>query len=187
MKLNSFKLSKLKFYFVLLLAVPNILNAQHTEKEHNKKEFKHHKLSIVMAHTHVPKATSSTSEAAGIIIPSWGFNYDYWFNHKWAIGLHNDMEITNYVIEAEGGTEIERERPYILAAVGTFKANEHIELIAGFGREFEKHHNFWVYRFGIEYEFEIGHHWSLAPSMIFDAKEDTYDSWTLGLVIGRKF
>ena len=191
MKLIYVTLLKLKVFFstafIVLFIISNGVNAQETEKEHDKEEFKHHKISVVMGHTHVPKATSPTSETAGIIIPSWGLNYDFWINPKWAIGLHNDMEITNYVIEAEAGTEIERERPFIMAVVGTFKANEHIELLAGFGREFEKNHNFWVYRFGIEYEFEIGHHWSLAPSLIFDAKEGVYDSWTLGVVIGRKF
>ncbi len=40
---------------------------------------------------------------------------------------------------------------------------------------------------GIEYEFELKNHWDLAPSLVFDLKEDVYDSWTLGIAVGKRF
>ena len=38
-----------------------------------------------------------------------------------------------------------------------------------------------------EYEFEVGKHWDITPGLIFDAKENIYNSWTLGLGVGKKF
>ena len=155
--------------------------------EDGQSDFQRHRISLMISHTHIPQAISYSNGSSGIIVPSWGLNYDFWFTPRWAIGSHNDMEIATYVIENEHGTEIERERPLILSIVGIFKPTHHIELIAGFGREFENHHNYWVYRLGIEYEFEIPNHWILSPSLTYDLKENIYNSWTLGLVIGKKF
>jgi hypothetical protein len=169
---------------IVFLLSPVVSFAQ--EEGHEEKET-HHRVSIMIAHTHVPKGVSSVTGSGALVIPSWGLNYEYWFNRKWAIGLHNDMEISTYVIEDENGGLLERTRPLIVTVVGIFNPWKGLELITGFGREFEEHQNFWVYRFGIEYELGIGHHWDIAPALTFDVKENLYDSWTLGLVIGKRF
>jgi len=147
----------------------------------------HSSRTTLLSHTHVPKGFQSSSGGSTVIVPSWGFNYEYWFNHKFAIGLHSDMEIATYIIEKEDGSELERERPIIAALVGIYAPWKGLELIAGFGKEFETHENFWVYRFGVEYEIEIGDHWDIAPGLVFDIKENLYDSWTIGLGVGKRF
>lgn len=176
-----------KSLFILFLwtALQSGMYAQH--HEHESEGFKRHRISLVMGHTHIPRGIESADKKSSLIVPSWGLNYDFWFTPRWAIGSHNDMEISTYVIEDHHETEIERERPVILTLVGIFKPTHHIELLAGFGREFEKHHNFWVYRLGIEYEFDLPGHWLLSPALIFDFKEDVYNSISLGIVIGKKF
>lgn len=157
-------------------------------QDHEGEEFnKHNRVSIVMGHTHIPKGVPSVANGGSIIVPSWGLNYEYWFSQKWALGMHNDMEIATYIIEDNTGGTIERSRPIIVSLLGIYNPWKGLEFLAGFGREFEKHHNFWVYRFGIEYELGIGHHWDIAPALTFDIKENLYDSWTLGLVIGKRF
>jgi len=95
-----------------------------------------HRVALMIAHTNVPLAGTGTQNS-GIIVPSWGLDYEYWIDHQWAIGLHNDMEIATYVIEEHEGKEIERERPIIVSLVGLFKPTHHIILLAGFGRELE--------------------------------------------------
>ncbi len=177
----------MKWTFILLLPFFfGTLQAQDHDKEENE-EFKHNRLALVIGQTHVPKAFQSTKGDEGIIVPSWGLNYEYWFNHKFALGLHSDMEISNYIIEEENGQELERTRPLIVALIGIYNPWKGLELLGGFGREFEEHKKFWVYRFGIEYEIEIGHHWDIAPGLVFDIKEDLYDSWTIGLGVGKRF
>ncbi|MEN8247412.1 MAG: hypothetical protein ABFS32_00640 [Bacteroidota bacterium] len=168
-----------------------VLSLSHTpvfsqEDEHHE-EHKHHRIAGIMSHTYIPKGYNSTENSSFLIVPSWGFNYEYWFNEKWAIGLHNDIEISTYIIETPEGSELERERPFITSLVGIYKPVKGLEIIAGFGKEFENHESFLVYRIGLEYEIEISHHWDLAPGLVFDIKEETYNSWTLGIGIGRKF
>ena len=48
--------------------------------------------------------------------------------------------------------------------VGIYKSWRGLETVAGFGREFEEHHDFWDYRFALEYEFEIT---KLVPTVRF--------------------
>jgi len=141
----------------------------------------------MIGHTHVPKGSKRSNGDGPLIVPSWGLNYEFWLNEKWALGLHNEMEISTFVIDEGHGSEIERERPIITTLVGIFKPSHLFGFIAGFGREFEKHQNFWVFRAGIELEFEINHHWKVSPSLIYDLKESVYDSWTIGLTMGKRF
>jgi len=185
--LNSLK-NRIPVIILIWIILPAYAYTQNSNENHgDQDDFRHHRISPMISHTHIPNGSFAANKPSGIIVPSWGLNYDFWITPRWAIGSHNDMEIAHYVIEDEHGVEIDRERPIILSVVGIFKPTHHIELLAGFGKEFEKHHNYWVYRFGIEYEFDIRNHWMLSPSLIFDLKESVYDSWTLGLVIGKKF
>ena len=54
-------------------------------------------------------------------------------------------------------------------------------------QEFETHENYYVIRAGIELEFEISNNWDLSPGLIYDLKETIYDSWTIGVAIGKRF
>ncbi len=163
----------------LIIAYPCFSQHQKIETDHQEEaehhSFKPHKLAVIISHTHVPKGVHSADNQSTLIIPSWGLNYEFWFNPKWALGLHNDMEISTYIIDEGKSSELERERPLIVSLVGIYKPTHHLILLAGGGREFEKNENFWIIRMGIEYEFELNNHWDLAPSLVFDLKEDVYD------------
>jgi len=170
--------------FVQLFWIPAYCQNPYEETYETERVSKH-RISIMIGHTHVPKGMVSTG-GGPLIIPSWGLNYSFLINEKWAIGWHNDMEISTYVINEGHGSEIERERPLITSLVGVFKPGKTVGFLAGIGREFEKHQNFWVFRVGIEFEFEINEFWDLSPSLIYDLKESVYDSWSIGLTVGRR-
>ncbi len=174
------------------------LHAQHTahDSEHNNEahehpeehhEFKHHKISLVIGHTHIPAGNPDVGRVGNVIAPSWGIDYEYWFNHKWAAGLHTDLEMISYVIDNDDRSELERERPVILSLVALFKPIHSLVVYVGPGLELEKNENFMVYRFGVEYEFEMGKHWELSPGVFYDSKEGIYDSWSVGLAVGKRF
>jgi len=171
---------------VLLAQEEPAESGQH-RSESEQEEFKHHTIGVMIAHTHVPKGDPSVGSGSSLIIPSWGLGYFYFINPKWAIGLYVDIEIATYVIDTKDNPQLERERPVILAVEGLFKPGRHLVFLAGLGREFEANERFWVYRFGLEYEFEIGQHWSLAPKLVYDIKEDIFDSWTIGLAVAKGF
>ena len=83
--------------------------------------------------------------------------------------------------------ELERERPVILSLVFQFKPIHSLVIYAGPGVELEKHENFFVYRFGVEYEFEIGEDWDLSPGIFYDNKEGVFDTWSFGLGVAKRF
>ena len=171
--------------FVTSICGPSF--CQHSHEEHTEKEeVLKHKISLMIGHTHVPKAVVSTGDGGPLIIPSWGLNYSYLINEKWAIGWHNDMEISTYVVNEGHGSKIERERPLISTLVGIFKPGKTAGFLVGIGRKFEKNQNFWVFRGGIELEYEINEYLDISPSLIYDLKESVYDSWSIGLTVGRR-
>ena len=42
-------------------------------------------------------------------IPTWGFDYQYWINQKFGIGLKSDVEIMEYVVKTNDENIIEIE------------------------------------------------------------------------------
>ena len=170
-----------------MLIYPSLSSAQNHVEHDSKEARKHHRVAIMISHTHIPKGVHSVHTNAGLIVPSWGFNYEYWFNTKWALGMHNAMDITTYIIEDENGEDLVRERPIIVSLVGIYNPWKGLELVMGAGREVEESNKFWVYRIGLEYEIEIGAHWDIAPGLIFDIKEDIYSSWSVGMSVGKRF
>lgn len=180
----NFKIITLVIFFICKLA--DVYGQPHEatiEHSHSSK----HRVSIMIGHTHVPKGIANADNRGPLIIPSWGLNYNFNINEKWAVGWYNDMEITTYYIQDVHGSELERERPIITSIVGIFKPWEYLGFLAGVGRELEKHQSFWVFRAGVEFEIEMGNHWDLSPSLIYDLKESVYDSWSIGLTVGKRF
>jgi hypothetical protein len=70
------------------------------------------------------------------VIPSWGFDYDYWISNHWALGLQNDMMIESFKVETHEDVVIERTRPFSSIAAVIFKPKEQIGFVAGMGGEF---------------------------------------------------
>ena len=187
-------LSRIKprvFFFILLqiLIVSTLHGQDHEEVTNHEHENEHsrHSISIMIGHTHIPKGFHGAENSKALIVPSWGLNYVFHINEKWAIGWLNDMEVATYVVQESDAGIILRERPVIVSLVGIFKPSKSIGLLAGVGREFEKHQDFWVLRVGIEFEVEINESWTMLPSLTYDIKEAIYDSWAIGLSVARRF
>lgn len=51
--------------------------------------------------------------------------------------------------------------------------------------EIEKHENFNLYRFGVEYGMELPQDWELGINLEYDHKIDAYASWMFGLGFGK--
>jgi len=175
------------FAFLIFAGGTVVAQDQENKEKKETEPFKRHVLSIMLAHTHIPNGFDGTTKKGALIVPSWGLNYSYRINEQWAIGWHNDMEIATYIIEYDQGKDLERERPIITSLIAAYTPKQFTTFVVGFGREFEKHENFWVFRAGVEFEFEFGNNWAMSPSFIYDLKESVYDSWTLGITIGKWF
>ncbi len=76
-------LISLLFYNVALLA-----------QEEEEKPFKHNRLSLTLGNALIPSASHFSSGNNNILIPTWGFSYEYLFSEKFGLGLKNDIEIS---------------------------------------------------------------------------------------------
>ena len=59
--------------------------------------------------------------------------------------------------------------------------------MAGIGVEIEERENLFVLRAGVEYEIEMKDHWDVAPAVFYDNRLRAYDTFTLGIGIGKRF
>lgn len=202
------------FYsFVLLLSFNSKVFSQETEDHHNSDHetidqeqhheghHKKHAISVVMSHTHIKSGVKNNSGDNWIALPSFGINYNYIFNEKWAIGLHNDIIIEEFIVEDPNahdtvelhkneGSEIEgitRSHPIASAIMIIYKPFKHVAFLAGGGMEFSKHQDFALIRFGIEFPFHIPNDWELFGGMAYDINIDAYNSFSFGIGIAKMF
>lgn len=169
--------------------------AQHTEsKKENEHPEEHHELkkhtvSAVLSHTHINSAKENKNGSNWIAAPSFCINYNYNFNHKWSVGLHNDIIIENIDLEHthEGGEGIIRQRPISMAIMGTYKPFKHLAFLAGGGVELSKHEDFAVIRLGVEAPMHLPNNWEVFGSLTGDIGIDSYDSVTFGIGFAKLF
>jgi hypothetical protein len=173
------------FFSLLLFFCITYSNAQ--EHEENK-EFteKKHSIALVLGHTQITEGVEDGNKK-WISVPSWGIDYNYEINEKWAIGLHNDIIVESFIVEHNDGTEIERSSPFASTIVGIFKPCKHFSFVLGAGGEFSKEENLFLIKAGIEYGYRIHENWELVANITNDLKIDAYNSWNIGIGIARKF
>ncbi|MCX2740883.1 hypothetical protein [Pontibacter anaerobius] len=138
-----------------------------------------------MYHTYIATHTSEGKET--LIVPSLGLDVEYWFNDKWGIGSHNDLELINFEVERGDSRILERETPLLLTLDALWKPWKGLVLLAGPGIEFEKEENLFVVRGGVEYEIELGRHWDVAPTVFYDNRKNAYDTFSVGIGLGKRF
>jgi hypothetical protein len=173
--------------FTLLLC-STLAMGQHMYESHSAaadhENFPPFRIAAMIGHTIVPEGADPDRN----IIPSWGLDLEWWFNHQWAIGVHSDLEIHSYLVEHENHEmELERDFPLVVTLDGLVKVWKGLTIQAGPGFEFEPEEHFFLMRAGLEYEFEIGNHWDIAPTVFYDTRFDAFDTWTVGLSVGKKF
>lgn len=170
------------------------------DSEHGKghEAHKHHVISASINHTVIFGGVKN-GNASSITLPSFGLNYTYFFNHKWAIGLHNDIILEDFFVkesrsfETRSGSNegevavIERGTPIAACIMGIYKPLPYLGLMAGFGREFSSHEDFTVIRFGLEAPVHLPKNWELFGVLTYDINIDAYESLTYGIGIGKLF
>jgi hypothetical protein len=179
----------MSIFFTLMLSLSFSAMAQHASHEPSLQEpakehdTKHFRIAALIGHTFVPAGQSQEH----LVIPSWGLDLEYWFNERWGIGLHNDLEIQEFIIEQENDELLERDYPLVLTLDALYKPWKGLVFQVGAGYEIEKTEDFFLARVGIEYEFEIGNHWDVSPMFFYDYRFEANDTWSFGLGIGKRF
>ena len=205
--------------FFLSFTLINFTSAQEKKEEHTEShsteshstdahhdtghhELKRHVISASINHTVIFGGVKD-GESSSITLPSFGLNYTYVFSHKWAIGLHNDIILEDFVVKegsaaqarsgSGSGSEddeiavIERGTPIAACIMGIYKPIPQLGLMAGFGREFSSHEDFTVIRLGLEAPIHLPKHWELFGVLTYDINIDAYQSLTYGIGIAKLF
>jgi hypothetical protein len=170
----------MKYILLLFIVSFSYLSSFAQEHEEEKKNL----LSASLGYTFIPQGSSlEEEEADGIFIPSIGLDYFHRLHPRWEIGLMVDLELGEYVVRQK---ELNRKNALAFIAVGSFTATKHLNLFAGGGMEFERHHNLGVIRLGAEYVFRLKNNWVISPGFIYDFKEG-FDTWSLSFAFGKEF
>jgi hypothetical protein len=175
------------------------VNEDHQHGEEPEAHRKKHILSASLNHTIIFSGVKNSEKRNSIGVPSFGLNYNYALSHKWIIGLHNDIIMEDFLVtrgsdepqRSESGEEeigvIERGRPVSSALMVIFKPIENLGIMAGAGREFSKHEDYTVLRFGLEAPIHLPHHWEVFGTLSYDIMIDAYSSLTYGIGIAKLF
>ena len=175
---------------LILILLCSVFTAFAQEQRAEEEHANFHRVTIVLGHAHVPEGIKANGNKQWLLMGSWGVDYDYWFQLRWAIGLHSDVIMENFEVEKSGEGEeaegiLERSYPLATALMGAFKPGEHLTLLLGTGGEFAKEETLFLIRAGLEYGWELPGEWELGLSLMNDFKVDAYDSWTLGVGISK--
>ena len=177
-----------------IICISTFLLLAHTsfgQNEPESAEKKRSRVMIAIGHTIVGQGINDQGKRSWLSLPSWMIDYDYSLSKKWTIGLHNDLITESFKVEGyflhEETTEIERSFPVASVVATTFKPGKHAVYSLGVGGEFSSTGNYFMTRLGFEYEFELPGEWELAPTITYDIKWNAYDSFNVGLGIGKRF
>lgn len=146
----------------------------------------YHRISLGLAHAHIP-AQIDLPGRKNLVIPAWNFDYDYWLNERFALGLHNTLFLQQFAVEKKSdNAEIIRSNPVSSSLVALYRPGKRWVFVGGLGREFEKNESFNLLDLGIEYGVELPREWELSAGLKYENKFAAYDSWLLGLGISKK-
>ena len=164
----------------------SVSSQENIDKEIKEETLKGaHRLTLMLGHSHLSEGIQADGKKGWKVIPSTGFDYDYWIGEHWALGLHNDVMIEDFEVEDHGNTVLERSKPFSSVVVAIFKPKKHLSFLAGMGGEFAKEENFAVTRVGIETGWEMKNHWEFGISLLYDIKWNAYDTWVFGFGISK--
>ncbi len=156
------------------------------EGENRSEKFNsHHSISALLSHTMI-KDGIRDGKNEWIAFPSFAFDYNFVFSHKWKIGLHNDLIFEDFIVKTDN-KELERSEPISSVVVGGFKPGKQFTFESGLGYEFSKEDNLFLTRIGTEYSIELPKEWELIVNLVYDVKWDAYDSFSFGVGVSKSF
>ncbi len=173
------KFGPLSFILLLLAIIPAF--SQESEGEEPTK----HRVALLFGLTHIPRTIENGEMLKSEELPTIGVDYFYILNQKWLLGVVLDLELGKYAVDFDG-ENIPRENAVVTGLVAVYRILKGWSIFTGPGVEFERNKNIFILRAGMEYEFELGNNWGLAPAFSYDFKKE-YSTYSLGVGISKKF
>ena len=193
------KFTRQLFIIVISLGFGLAVSGQEAPyKQHKKSEedhgeshssFHRHSIAVFLSHTFISQGIRD-NDRDWLVAPSWGLFYNYHLSEKWAIGLHGDLIIEEFVVEDRRGEfeDLERSFPFSTLIVGSYRVSEHWAFALGGGAEWEKNENFAMIRFGAEYGIQVpAFNMEIIFALNYDVLIDAYDSFNIGIGVAKLF
>ncbi|WP_123864611.1 hypothetical protein [Chitinophaga barathri] len=149
-----------------------------------------HNVGINIGHEHSFHGIDEDGDSKTSILPYWGIDYNFRFARKFSFGLHIDLVLETFEVEKnleKAETVVTRTRPVAPALMGFYKPTEHWSFGLGMGAELAKEESFVLNRAAVEYGVEIRKGWEVYGVFQYDIRWKAYDTWTIGLGIGKTF
>ena len=133
---------------MLLIQLTDVSARDVGEESHESHALPGHRITLIMANSLVDN--SFTEESGNIlVVPTFGFYYDYFMNERWGVGLHTDILVQQFKVEKHGDKrQIVRGNPVGIAGMVLFRPHRRWVLMAGYGFELEKNENFQMFGIG---------------------------------------
>jgi len=113
--------------------------------------------------------------------------YNRELSDKFLIGLHGDIILSDFLVEKSDNEFAERDVPVSLLLVGTYKVVSRLGIEFGAGVEFSKEENLEMAKIGLEYSHPITNGFEILANFGYDFIFETYNSYNIGLGVGRRF
>ena len=144
----------------------------------------------MIANAHVPAGLDMEGKNNWLVLSSWGLDYDWRFNEKWAISLQTDIVIENFRVKTfKSNPEdvLKRSYPLAIALAGKYSVIDRLSVLAGAGVDIAKEESIPLWRLGIEYGWEVDETWEISLNLVFDNKIEAFDTWSFGVGLSRHF
>ena len=173
-------------YFSLLLMTLCISWHAHAQHEHEEssESGRIHKLAVVFGYTHIPAGIEEGIKTKEVFVPTIGVDYFVQFAKGWKIGAVIDLELNTYQVDFKK-EELTRENALVTGVLFGYEFHHKWSFLVGPGIEFEKNKNIAIIRASAEYEFELGNHWGLFPSVNYDFKRH-YSTYAINIGISKR-
>ncbi len=175
------------FFFVLMLSFHTPLLWSQEMSSHEEPFHAHPSVGLFISHAHVFEGLDADGDRQALSLSSWGLDFNYHFHPQWAIGLHTDVIIEKFKVEAQDGETTEVNYPVAPALMAIFQPGTHWEFLAGLGLELTKEEQEVFNRIGLGYIAELSPGWEMAAALTYDLKWEAYDTWVLGLGVVHLF
>ena len=148
---------------VVSIAILAIWQESLAQSETDEEPLLRNQVSLSIGHSLIPSAEELSNNRKNLLVPTWGFSYEFSFSERFMIGLKSEIEASNYIITDENDSELERDFSVSLCLYAGYKIYKGLTLFAGPGVEFEKDENLSLGQFGVLYDIELPRGWALAP------------------------
>jgi len=183
-----FTMNKITFLIVCFLSITFFQAiAQEEAQSEEQESIKRNKIAVVFGDALIHEVRNTTTgKEQFVMAPTFGLDYTYALSHHWSIGTYNEISFLNIEVEDGQDQYVKRENTLLFSLGAGYEITKRFGVFAGAGIETDPNETLMILYTGAEYTIIRSNDWDVALAAGYITKE-LYDSFTFGVVIGRRF